>query len=57
MTCVCEGGINHFLLPVTCMTQAGNDCDKEVEAVEQGFYLSPTLQAQGSCKEIDPWLI
>ena len=26
--CVCEGGIDHFLLPVIWMTQAGNDCDK-----------------------------
>ena len=49
MTCVCEGGVNHLLLPVIWMTQAWNDCDKEVEAVEQGFYLSPTLQVQGSC--------
>ena len=51
MTCVCEGGINHFLLPVIWMTQAWNDCDKEVEAVEQGFNLSPTLQVQGSWYE------
>lgn len=52
----------YWPLPSSChMDDTGREWvwqHKEVETVEQGFYLSPTLQAQVSCwKEIDPWLI